>query len=178
MISTSSSSNNMALPQTTSVLSTPKDSQQQHILQSPVSELGKIYSLESDDGDVEDNRLHSSSSKSNVSETSLDHSHSIHSASIIQQQQQQSTQKSKRIHQFLVRTFSTPTKCNFCTSIMIGLTRQGVVCELCGFACHMVCCQKVPTYCPATQSKRPLGIDPSKGVGLVKYDENLSLNGF
>lgn len=47
----------------------------------------------------------------------------------------------------------------------VGLTRQGVVCELCGFACHTVCCQKVPTLCPvpSDQTKRPLGIDPTRG---------------
>lgn len=50
---------------------------------------------------------------------------------------------------------------------MVGLTRQGVVCELCGFACHMLCCQKVPVHCPATQSKRPLGIDPTRGIGTA-----------
>lgn len=31
---------------------------------------------------------------------------------------------------------------------MVGLTRQGVVCEVCGFACHMPCCDKVPPMCP------------------------------
>lgn len=74
-----------------------------------------------------------------------------------------------KIHQFLVRTFSSPTKCNHCTSLMVGLTRQGVVCELCGFACHMICCQKVPTQCPvpADQTKRPLGIDPTRGIGTA-----------
>ena len=51
-------------------------------------------------------------------------------------------------HQFLVRTFSSPTKCSHCTSLMVGLTRQGVVCEVCGFACHIGCCEKVPPICP------------------------------
>ena len=134
--------------------------------QTPAYANTKNYSVESDEGDVEDNRIHSlSSSKSNLSEASLDHSHSIHS-SIIQQQQLAMMSKPK-IHQFLVRTFSSPTKCNHCTSLMVGLTRQGVVCELCGFACHMICCQKVPTHCPASQSKRPLGIDPTRGIGTA-----------
>lgn len=75
----------------------------------------------------------------------------------------------QKVHQFLVRTFSSPTKCNHCTSLMVGLTRQGVVCELCGFACHTICCQKVPTVCPvpSDQTKRPLGIDPTRGIGTA-----------
>ncbi len=51
-------------------------------------------------------------------------------------------------HQFLIRTFSSPLKCNHCTSLMVGLTRQGVVCEVCGFACHVHCRDKVPIACP------------------------------
>ncbi|KFB49947.1 AGAP012090-PA-like protein [Anopheles sinensis] len=78
-------------------------------------------------------------------------------------------QQKAKVHQFLVRTFSSPTKCNHCTSLMVGLTRQGVVCELCGFACHMICCPKVPTQCPvpSDQTKRPLGIDPTRGIGTA-----------
>lgn len=34
-----------------------------------------------------------------------------------------------RVHKFSVRTFTTPTKCNQCTSLMIGLVRQGSICE-------------------------------------------------
>ena len=77
-----------------------------------------------------------------------------------QQQQQQQPQsnflgtagvvptKASKTHQFLIRTFSSPLKCNHCTSLMVGLTRQGVVCEICGFACHLHCRDKVPMSCP------------------------------
>jgi serine/threonine-protein kinase MRCK len=86
----------------------------------------KNFSVESDEGDIEDNKLHSSSSRSNISDASIDHSNSIHSSIMQNKDYSQKSLQSQRIHQFLVRTFSSPTKCNFCTSIMIGLTRQGV----------------------------------------------------
>ena len=54
----------------------------------------------------------------------------------------------QKAHQFIVRSFSNPIKCSFCTSLMVGLTRQGVVCEVCGFACHTTCKEKVPQICP------------------------------
>ncbi len=52
---------------------------------------------------------------------------------------------------------------------MVGLTRQGVVCEVCGFACHIQCREKVPLSCPVPpdQTKRPLGIDPTRGIGTA-----------
>ncbi|CAB3256072.1 unnamed protein product [Arctia plantaginis] len=74
-----------------------------------------------------------------------------------------------KVHQFLVRTFSSPTKCNHCTSLMIGLTRQGVVCETCGLAVHTWCCARVAPRCPlpAERTRRPLGIDPARGQGTA-----------
>lgn len=64
-----------------------------------------------------------------------------------------------KLHQFLVRTFSSPTKCSHCTSLMVGLMRQGMVCEICGFTCHTACCQHVPSACPVPpdQSKSAHG---------------------
>lgn len=132
------------------------------------------YLMDSEDGGdfLDENNQHHhrhghslSSSKSNLSDNSIDQ-HSLHSS--IMGGGGSVTSKTK-VHQFLVRTFSSPTKCNHCTSLMVGLTRQGVVCELCGFACHMVCCQKVPTQCPvpSDQTKRPLGIDPTRGIGTA-----------
>ena len=90
-----------------------------------------------------------------------------------QQQQQQQQQQfgghlqqaiqigpKPKSHQFLIRTFSSPLKCNHCTSLMVGLTRQGVVCEICAFVCHLHCRDKVPSVCPVPpdQSKLRMAI--------------------
>ncbi|NWS57864.1 MRCKA kinase, partial [Chunga burmeisteri] len=79
-----------------------------------------------------------------------------------------STPKPKA-HQFIVKSFNTPTKCNQCTSLMVGLTRQGCTCEVCGFSCHVTCADKAPAVCPIPpeQTKGPLGIDPQKGIGTA-----------
>nr|XP_033794438.1 serine/threonine-protein kinase MRCK alpha isoform X2 [Geotrypetes seraphini] len=79
-----------------------------------------------------------------------------------------STPKPKA-HQFIVKSFTTPTKCNQCTSLMVGLIRQGCTCEVCGFSCHVTCADKAPAVCPIPpeQTKGPLGIDPQKGIGTA-----------
>ncbi|XP_076641464.1 serine/threonine-protein kinase gek isoform X3 [Halictus rubicundus] len=130
-------------------------------------------SADSVEADIEDNRAPSiSSSKSNLSELSIDPtsplSHELLNKSTASHGLP-GLQPKPKSHQFLVRTFSAPTKCNHCTSLMVGLTRQGVVCEVCGFACHMPCCDKVPPMCPVPhdQTKRPLGIDPTRGIGTA-----------
>uniref|UniRef100_A0A8B9LRJ0 Serine/threonine-protein kinase MRCK alpha n=1 Tax=Astyanax mexicanus TaxID=7994 RepID=A0A8B9LRJ0_ASTMX len=76
---------------------------------------------------------------------------------------------SKFAHQFVVKSFNTPTKCNQCTSLMVGLIRQGCTCEVCNFSCHVTCADKAPAVCPIPQDqmKGPLGIDPQKGIGTV-----------
>lgn len=88
------------------------------------------YSMESEEGDIEDNRPPSlSSSKSNLTEnSSMDH-HSIHSAAAMRAvaaaqaaavASGKITPSMQKVHQFLVRTFSSPTKCNHCTSLMVS----------------------------------------------------------
>ncbi|XP_078212814.1 serine/threonine-protein kinase MRCK alpha isoform X29 [Callithrix jacchus] len=75
----------------------------------------------------------------------------------------------RKTHQFFVKSFTTPTKCHQCTSLMVGLIRQGCSCEVCGFSCHITCVNKAPTTCPVPpeQTKGPLGIDPQKGIGTA-----------
>uniref|UniRef100_A0AAQ5XME1 non-specific serine/threonine protein kinase n=1 Tax=Amphiprion ocellaris TaxID=80972 RepID=A0AAQ5XME1_AMPOC len=72
-------------------------------------------------------------------------------------------------HQFVVKSFNTPTKCNQCTSLMVGLIRQGCTCEVCNFSCHVTCADKAPAVCPVPQdqTKGPLGIDPQRGIGTA-----------
>ncbi|CAM4649195.1 unnamed protein product [Leuciscus chuanchicus] len=79
-----------------------------------------------------------------------------------------STPKPKA-HQFVVKTFNTATKCNQCTSLMVGIIRQGCTCEVCNFSCHVTCADKAPAVCPIPpdQTKGPLGIDPQKGIGTA-----------
>uniref|UniRef100_A0A8C1SSV4 non-specific serine/threonine protein kinase n=1 Tax=Cyprinus carpio TaxID=7962 RepID=A0A8C1SSV4_CYPCA len=74
-----------------------------------------------------------------------------------------------KAHQFVVKTFNAPTKCNQCTSLMVGLIRQGCSCEVCNFSCHVTCADKAPAVCPIPpdQTKGPLGIDPQKGIGTA-----------
>uniref|UniRef100_A0A8C2C781 non-specific serine/threonine protein kinase n=1 Tax=Cyprinus carpio TaxID=7962 RepID=A0A8C2C781_CYPCA len=76
---------------------------------------------------------------------------------------------SPKAHQFVVKTFNAPTKCNQCTSLMVGLIRQGCSCEVCNFSCHVTCADKAPAVCPIPpdQTKGPLGIDPQKGIGTA-----------
>lgn len=73
----------------------------------------------------------------------------------------------KHGHSFIIRTFITPIKCYICTSLMIGLVRQGYVCEVCGYACH-VGCVDLGLPCPFDETKqRMIGIDPQKGIGTA-----------
>ncbi|XP_026324420.1 serine/threonine-protein kinase Genghis Khan [Hyposmocoma kahamanoa] len=113
-------------------------------------------SVESQD-EMEGRAASPASSKSSPSELSTDHSLGP------------AIPGKQKVHQFLVRTFSSPTKCNHCTSLMIGLTRQGVVCETCGLAVHTRCCARVAPRCPLPpeRSRRPLGIDPARGQGTA-----------
>ncbi|XP_074540833.1 serine/threonine-protein kinase MRCK beta isoform X6 [Halichoeres trimaculatus] len=79
-----------------------------------------------------------------------------------------STPKPKA-HQLSIKTFSSPTQCTHCTSLMVGLIRQGYACEVCSFICHVSCKDHAPLICPipAEQAKRPQGIDVQRGIGTA-----------
>ncbi|XP_016381909.1 serine/threonine-protein kinase MRCK alpha isoform X5 [Sinocyclocheilus rhinocerous] len=81
-----------------------------------------------------------------------------------------------KAHQFSVKTFTVPTKCNQCTSLMVGLIRQGCTCEVCNFSCHVTCADKAPSVCPIApdQTKGKLGIDTQRGIGTA-YEGHLRI---
>uniref|UniRef100_UPI0037E7C42A serine/threonine-protein kinase MRCK beta isoform X4 n=1 Tax=Semicossyphus pulcher TaxID=241346 RepID=UPI0037E7C42A len=74
-----------------------------------------------------------------------------------------------KAHQLSIKTFSSPAQCTHCTSLMVGLTRQGYACEVCSFICHVSCKDHAPLVCPipAEQAKRPQGIDVQRGIGTA-----------
>ncbi|KAG8438071.1 hypothetical protein GDO86_008671 [Hymenochirus boettgeri] len=71
-------------------------------------------------------------------------------------------------HTFKLKTFTSPMKCLRCTSVMVGLSRQGVCCETCGYMCHVSCSEMAP-ICPSppSQIKKILGVDPATGSGTA-----------
>ncbi|XP_047243925.1 serine/threonine-protein kinase MRCK beta isoform X2 [Girardinichthys multiradiatus] len=74
-----------------------------------------------------------------------------------------------KAHQLSIKTFSSPTLCSHCTSLMVGLSRQGYACEVCSFICHVACKDHAPFVCPipAEQAKRPQGVDVQRGIGTA-----------
>ncbi|XP_069049172.1 serine/threonine-protein kinase MRCK beta isoform X3 [Lepisosteus oculatus] len=74
-----------------------------------------------------------------------------------------------KAHQLSIKTFSSPAQCTHCTSLMVGLIRQGYACEVCSFICHVTCKDHAPQVCPIPpeQAKRPLGIDVQRGIGTA-----------
>nr|XP_020670749.1 serine/threonine-protein kinase MRCK gamma [Pogona vitticeps] len=71
-------------------------------------------------------------------------------------------------HAFRAHSFSSPTKCMRCTSLLVGLVRQGLVCEACNFVCH-VSCAGGATICPMPpeQLQKTLGVNPTNGTGTA-----------
>ncbi|XP_032161353.1 serine/threonine-protein kinase MRCK alpha-like isoform X2 [Mustela erminea] len=72
-------------------------------------------------------------------------------------------------HRFFLTSFTAPTKCHQCTSLMVGLIRQGCACDACGFSCHTTCVEKAPRACPvpSQQKKGALCLDAQAGMGTA-----------
>ncbi|XP_018409819.1 PREDICTED: serine/threonine-protein kinase MRCK gamma [Nanorana parkeri] len=73
-----------------------------------------------------------------------------------------------KAHAFKVKNFTSPPKCLRCTSVMVGLARQGLCCEVCGYTCH-VSCREGANICPSppSQNKKIYGVDPVTGSGTA-----------
>ncbi|XP_047372802.1 serine/threonine-protein kinase MRCK gamma isoform X1 [Sciurus carolinensis] len=78
-------------------------------------------------------------------------------------------------HTLRLRNFSSPTKCLRCTSLMLGLGRQGLACEACGYFCHSTCAPQAPP-CPVPPEllRTALGVHPETCTGTA-YEGFLSV---
>ncbi|KAJ7307124.1 hypothetical protein JRQ81_009106, partial [Phrynocephalus forsythii] len=70
-------------------------------------------------------------------------------------------------HTFRTHSFSTPTKCMHCTSLLVGLVRQGLACEACNFICHVSCAGATACPMPPEQLQKTLGVNPTSGTGTA-----------
>merc|ERR1719400_2363166 len=50
-------------------------------------------------------------------------------------------------HTFVLHTYTKPTKCHFCTKILVGVFKQGVQCKDCRYNAHKKCSERVPRDC-------------------------------
>ncbi|XP_076971920.1 serine/threonine-protein kinase MRCK gamma isoform X2 [Tamandua tetradactyla] len=78
-------------------------------------------------------------------------------------------------HTLRPRSFPSLTKCLRCTSLMLGLSRQGLGCDACGYFCHSACAPQAPP-CPVPPDLRrtALGVHPETGTGTA-YEGFLSV---
>lgn len=54
-------------------------------------------------------------------------------------------------HRFKTNNYMSPTFCDHCGSMLFGLFRQGVKCEMCGVNCHHRCQNLMPNLCGVNQ---------------------------
>ncbi|XP_037694284.1 serine/threonine-protein kinase MRCK gamma isoform X3 [Choloepus didactylus] len=78
-------------------------------------------------------------------------------------------------HVLRPRSFPSLTKCLRCTSLMLGLSRQGLGCDTCGYFCHSACAPQAPP-CPVPPDllRTALGVHPETGTGTA-YEGFLSV---
>ncbi|GAU96482.1 hypothetical protein RvY_07919 [Ramazzottius varieornatus] len=61
-----------------------------------------------------------------------------------------------RPHHWVVHNYKTPTFCDHCSEMLLGITKQGLKCECCGMNSHKNCAYKIPNSCAYTiKTPRP-----------------------
>uniref|UniRef100_A0A0R3S780 protein kinase C n=1 Tax=Elaeophora elaphi TaxID=1147741 RepID=A0A0R3S780_9BILA len=85
-------------------------------------------------------------------------------------------------HRFKSYNFKSPTFCDHCGSLLYGLFKQGLKCEVCGVVCHHKCQRYMPNLCGVNQKQLSQALFEIKRGGHSQTrniaKENQSINIF
>lgn len=82
-------------------------------------------------------------------------------------------------HQFFLNTFTSPTFCDHCGSLLYGLIHQGYKCKVCNMNVHKRCQESIPNLCGCDHTERrgrlelKVYIEDNKLVCIIKQGKNL-----
>ncbi|KAK3581241.1 hypothetical protein CHS0354_032961 [Potamilus streckersoni] len=80
-------------------------------------------------------------------------------------------------HTFKVNNYMSPTFCNHCGTLLYGLFRQGLKCQVCGINCHKKCQKFMPNLCGINQKLLAEALHQVKKGGVLgQGSERLSVS--
>lgn len=77
-------------------------------------------------------------------------------------------------HRFKVHNYMSPTFCDHCGSLLYGLFRQGLKCEVCNVNCHKKCEKQVPNLCGVNQKLLAEALSSVKKTSSLNVSQSSS----